>query len=105
MRPHAVSKINLAGDFAASDLNDEHFAAVQPGLPHARAAIDGHIREAPIGRCSGLMPMDIGLVFRNGGGLPGRHRVHDAEISVALIDDKQQRLCGNSRVNLGARAK
>src|SRR5277367_3475756 len=87
MRPHTVTKVDVADDLARSDVDHNHIAAIAARLAHTRIAIDRYVSGATVGRRSHLMAGDA--AFRNDGDLPGGDKIDDAEVPIALVRNQQ----------------
>src|SRR5215470_12140140 len=55
VRTYAVAEIDGVDNFARRQINHRELTAIAPRLPHARIAVDGHIREAAIARSNHLV--------------------------------------------------
>ncbi len=68
VRPDAMPEIDVPDHFTVGDVNDDHVAAVGPGLAHTGVSVDRHVGSASVRRCGDLMSRrsifgDFGLLL------------------------------------------
>ena len=91
MGPDAVAEIDMAGNFARGQIDDQHFVAIESRMADADIAIDGNVGGAAVGRGCGFMTVHDGDAFGDGRDLLFAGSIDQADVFISLVDHNEKR--------------